>query len=144
MLTLEQFEALANAASVEGDEAAYVVPYGSLEAAWGGTYDHRLIGLAFNEYRPDDELILEHLIYSPAASWAVVTSDSDFAVAGGTERFIETLRSNLSGDEDEMARAFVRDWSDLREKGGANAKWVYPFVAHIFGDTRARELGAYA
>jgi hypothetical protein len=143
MLSGAQFEALAGAAALEGDEEVYVIPYGSLEGGWGGTYDHRVIRLEFDDYRPDEELILEHLIYPSEASWGVVTSHGDFAVAGGSKQFIHRLREELGSDESAMAISFLRDSEEIG-KSGVNVDWVHRLVAHIFGDARARKLSAQA
>jgi hypothetical protein len=139
MLSQPQFEALVNAAALEGDEAAYVVPYASLEAGWSGTYDHRRISLDFADYKSGNELILEHLIYPSGANWAIATFDGEFAAAGGSQEFITTLRDPLPDDEEDMALSFLRDWEDIG-RGGANIDWLYPLVAHLFGDSRANEL----
>jgi hypothetical protein len=139
MLGRPEFDALAEAAAAEGDETAYVVPYGTLEADWAGTYDHGLITLDFADYNPGDRLILEHLIYSPDGKWAAVTFHGDFAVAGGSRSFIERLRARLSDNEKSMTTAFLRDWEDVG-RAGANIDWLHPLLVHLFGESKFGEL----
>jgi hypothetical protein len=139
MLGREHFGAVADAAAAVGDAVAYLAPYGDLEAGWRGTYDHRLVQLDdFSEYKPSDALILEHLLYSPKGAWGVMTSHGDFALAGGSPTFVETLRGHLP-EQEATARAFVRDWKDLG-RGGGNIEWLRPLLVHLYGEVKADNL----
>lgn len=137
MLTPDQFGAVAAGAEVVGDTYAYVVSYGTLEAGWAGTYDHRLVGLNdYRTYRPRGAVVLEHLLYSPSGSWGVITSDGGEAVVGGPWAFIDRVRSNLPESEELMATAFVRDQKAVGH-GGGNIEWLRPLLRHLYGDAKA-------
>ncbi|MEJ7567735.1 MAG: hypothetical protein WKF41_05660 [Gaiellaceae bacterium] len=139
MLGREQFGAVAEAAASVGDATAYLVPYGSLEADWAGTYDHRLVALEYTDYELEGTLVLEHLLYSPEGKWGVVTSHGDFALVGGTQTVIDAVRGGITADEELMTRAFVRDWRDIGRRGG-EIGWLLPLLVHLYGEARTHEL----
>jgi hypothetical protein len=140
MLTSEQFQALSAGAALMGDTSAYVVPYGTLDAGWAGTYDHRLIDLGnYGDYRPPGALVLEHLLYSPTGRWGIVTSDGGEAIVGGSDAFVEEIRSQVGDAEEDMAMAFVRDQRAVGQ-GGGNIEWLRPLLRHIYGDVGSKRL----
>jgi len=138
----EQFGALAAAAATVGDRSAYLVPYGDPEAGWQGTYDHRLIDLEdFLDYhKPPNVLVLEHLLYSPQGAWGLATSDAEYAVVGGPQGFVDTLRRHLPQREDEAVRALVRDCiRDTGRDADYVESWLRPLIEHLYGEDRAAE-----
>lgn len=141
MLTVEQFRALAEAATAVGDDTAYVVPYAVADASWESTYDHGVVELhAFSDYSPEGTLILEHLLYSPQGRWGLVTSDGGDALLGGSQAFIEAVGEALpEGEEARMVKTFVRDSQYLGRSGG-DIDWLHPVLAHLYGETKAHEL----
>ena len=141
LLDTSQFAAVAAAASQAGDGFAYLAGFGGDEAGWGGTYGHRLVDLdSYADYKPETGADnLEHFLFSPEGKWGLVTSDGQYAVVGGDERFIAVLRAHSPQDEDQMVRAFVRDWREVEQSGGSVA-WMPELLEHIFGSERAREL----
>lgn len=143
MLEAEQFGALAVAAATVGDRTAYLAGYGDPEADWQGTYDQRLIDLEdFRDYyQPKrDALIIEHLLYSPQGAWGLATSDAEYAVVGGPQGFIDTLRRHLPWREDEAVRALVRDSKETGRDVGYVESWLRPLIEHVYGEDRAAKV----
>ena len=123
-----------------GDCTAYLAAYGSPEAGWQGTYDHALVTLDdFLDYKPPGTLILEHLLYSPHGAWGVATTDAEYAVAGGSRSFVDTLRRQLPQREDEAVRALVRDWREI-DYGDADVSWLRPLIEHVYGEEHAAKM----
>lgn len=85
--------------------------------------------------------ITPHAIYPPSGAWGVMTTNESYAVAGGTELFIERLLHGLGRDEDEM----IAEWLDVRAEaqrgavdGGRHiAQWVPEQLVHVVGPERA-------
>jgi hypothetical protein len=131
-----QFEAVATAAAQIGETTAYWAGFGGEEAGWGGTYDHRIVDLGDHdgyEMKDGRHPFLEHFLYSPGGEWGVVTSrGSAFALVGGSEEFIATVRGRLAYDEERVVREFVSDWREL-ETGGASVDWVPVLLDHVLG-----------
>jgi len=141
MLESDQFGALAAAAAAVGDRTAYLAAYGDPEAGWQGTYDRRLVALDdFLDYKPHGTLILEHVLYSPQGVWGLATSDGNYAVAGGSQTFVDTLRRHLSWREDEALRAFVRDSREIGRDAAYVESWLRPLLEHVYGENGAAEL----
>lgn len=139
MLEPEQFGALAAAAATVGDRTAYLAACGSPEAGWRGTYEHCLVALDdFLDYKPKrDALVLEHLLYSPQGAWGLATSDGEYAVAGGPQSFVDTLRRHLPQREDEAVKALVRDSMEVGRDGDYVESWLRPLIEHVYGEDRA-------
>lgn len=132
MLSGKQFAALAAGCRRIGEGKAYLALYGTAEAGWAGTYQHRLVDLAdYADYRSPGNLILEHLLFSTLGTWGVVTSESGEALVGGPE-LIHDLRAHLGSPEEAMIDSFVRDQRAVGRSGGSVA-WVEPLLSHLYG-----------
>ena len=128
-LDAAQLRALVEAARAVGDEALYysqtegetthlqlVRAEGRSELvdpALGNLGQHWLLPL--DDVRQHDVIgpYLDNALYSPRGSWAVLVSHDEFAVAGGSAKFVEVLHAGSPADERGLnARDAVRRWLD--------------------------------
>ncbi len=85
--------------------------------------------------------VVSHAIVPSSGAWGVMTTNESYAVAGGSERFIERLLCALGRDEDAMINAWLNRWADVqalsREASLETAAWVSDQLTHIVGPQRA-------
>ena len=80
--------------------------------------------------------VLDHVIVSPQAAWALLRSHEQHVLGAGIDSFVRAFRSRMPSLDDQ-ARRFVSDWMLMGSKGSEDAGWVHGVLVHIFGETDA-------
>ncbi|MFC1894988.1 hypothetical protein ACFLYH_03500 [Candidatus Dependentiae bacterium] len=75
-------------------------------------------------------IIFENAFYSSSAKWGVIVSHEDFAVIGGTQKFIATFKSlypNWKSDQEEFLK-IINYWG---KQSNNNLSWIHDFIKYI-------------
>lgn len=89
----------------------------------------------FASYSENDPVI-EHVLFSPAGRWGVLTTDEEFAFVAGSQAFIDVLERGLTEPVEERVEALLRDQRSLAS-AGSDVAWVPTVLEHLFGSASA-------
>lgn len=112
-----------------GDVAGYV---GEIEDGQLRTDPLSLVTLDDFAAYSANEPIIEHVLFSPAGRWGVLTTEEEVAFVAGSEAFIAVLERDLTEPVDERVEAFLRDQRSLAS-AGSDVAWVPTVLEHVFG-----------
>ncbi len=90
--------------------------------------------------------IYESAIYSVSGEWAVAVADEEFALAGGSEWFIQSLTSRMSEFKEAALREFVLHWRSEVAGWPPDAVpnlWIPEVLHHVYGIESERWLRLY-
>lgn len=88
------------------------------------------------DYRDTKGIALEQVVYSPRGEWGVLC-DEDFALVGGSLKFVTYLRHELKFWEEGLV-AFMEGFHEAQEKRGADVSWVQPLLDHLYREDAPR------
>lgn len=142
----DMYEAVASAAEAVGDTTALLT---LTEGYKGGREGFESCGHWQIELRSDPYAVLskdkewislvENAIYSPTGTWGLIISHEEHAVVGGPPAFVEAIKRNLPGVEDQL-QEFLLTWQDYRDRLGTQIDWLPELLRHIYGTEKAHRL----
>ncbi len=134
LLNRTEVNALAKVAQVVADESVY---FSLLErAAESDHIEDWLLPInnikSYLDFR-SPHMVLENALYSPRGTWGIGMTVDEFAVIGGSPKFLESFLTELEKDPDEMTRAFINN--TLRNES-CDPAWLKAFLVNFYGKAR--------
>lgn len=83
--------------------------------------------------------LFENSIYSPSGSWGLSLSDLDFAIVGGSDKFVSTFLEELPTTEERNIEEVIRSWK-IDSKPWFDTDGPRRVLTYVFGNDKAREL----
>ncbi len=134
-------QAVSNAILNIGDDGFYISLL--LQPIDSTTPNHWFIPIeSLNSYFSLDPSfkVLPNAIYSPNKRWGISISPDLYAIAGGSQSFINTLFKHLPNSIEEHAKEFIADLKYNKEKHAISIAWLPDFLSLIYGKAKAQEF----
>ena len=135
-----RMDALIEAMVAIGDDA-YVLSI--IELFGGSDEKHWLIPIEeFPSYYYSIGMnkVLENVIYSPTGQWGIKFTMDQYAIAGGSQEFIQILRQKWPTSIDNGITPFLNEFMHDHKRFGINFAWIEQFLEHIYGTAKAHQL----
>lgn len=129
----ELLRAVTCAARFVGDEYFYIseVEGRSIHTFLDENHWKLKIDVTYDEYsRTTPPILFENAIYSPNGSWGILVAHDDFAVIGGNEIFISTIKENYAKWKSGLDM-FLKKWAFNVNHHIGNLCWLPTFLEHL-------------
>ncbi len=148
----QQLQALVKAAKAVGDDSFFVSAVEPYSGITNGQID-TLVTQSIHFHVPFEDansyhnlndtesliFMLENAIYSPSGSWGIMLSELEFAILGGSDKFVSVFFENLRKTEEENIADVIETWK-IEASSWFFSEGPKRVLDHVYGSTRAREF----
>ncbi len=142
VLNETEFAALSRAVTaIHGEETYFLSPWELPEGFpryWEGSWDEGPV------HELGDFPLHETCCYSVRGAWGLFLTQSDFALIGGSTRFLESLENQLPEPFTSHERSLIETYTELFPPPGEPARFLRPLLVRLHGETAADEMLAEA